>query len=253
MKFICTLFLGVALTGCVSVSETEQFSQVVSNTEEDTGYSIQWIETDFRDAPTRADSLSSLSLDAAVQMALTRNSEVQHLLRNFGVQIARLNLETGLDNPHLGGDLLFPFADDGFKELGLDLGTQLLQLLTIGKRREMSAAGALLEQQRLTDQILHFVDEIQESYLDVYFSRKSIPLLRQISKLRETAFSTGQKMLEAGNIQNLELANIQANHLKMLQKEEEAVFRLWQFEEKLKNFVQFDSKIELEDSSLDSL
>lgn len=212
-------FLACALAsgGCVSLSPRGAFDEVQATTAERTGARLAWRSPD---RPNGADEAveaevagllqDTLTADAAVQIALLNNRQLQALYEELGVAQADL-VEAGLlKNPVFEAEYRFPGRPDHPWEL--HVVQDFVDVFFIPLRRK--AAGAALEaaKLRVADAVLEHAADTRRQFYRVQGAAQLVDMRHTALQATQASALLAERQHQAGNISDLDLANEQALH-----------------------------------------
>lgn len=148
---------------------------------------------------------SPLSVDAAVQIALLNNQQIQAAFEELGIAQADL-VEAGLfKNPLLEGFLRFPTNSASHMNPELSLSQSFMDVFLIPIRKKV--AEAEFEQAHLfvSNTILNHAFEVQETFFSLVATKKKLFFLQQFVDACEAASALAKEQRRAGNINDLEM------------------------------------------------
>ena len=203
-------------TGCSTPSEEKVFQDVQTSVTQRTGKTLRPNRTpeDQREILAAVDSLigTNLTSDAAVQIALLNNPDLQATLEELGIARAEL-IEAGLlSNPRIGATLGFPIDASTSTKQEYSLTHNFLELLFLPLRRNLAARNFEQQKLNITHRVLQLAAEVRKAFFEVQASEQLLARLRLISEVNEAAADLAQRQYKAGNINDLEFANEQATY-----------------------------------------
>lgn len=149
-----------------------------------------------------------LTAEAAVQIALLNNPEVQVEFERIGMARADLVAAWKLPNPRIGADAIF-YGHPGDPELALDATLSLTRLITMSSR--VKSANASLDRAK-AEVLAAAVDlsfKVRRAFTEYQLRLASLALLRKSIGAANVNFVTAERMHAAGNLSDLELATEQ--------------------------------------------
>jgi cobalt-zinc-cadmium efflux system outer membrane protein len=210
---LVALFL--VLGACATVPEEAGFSDAAALVQERSGLEIRWNRGTPEDAEVaaRVSALLARELDAeaAVAIALFRNRHLQALYEDLRIAQADL-VEAGLlRNPIFHFEGLFP---EGGGRMSLDLGLEqeFLSILYLPLRKRVAAASFEATKLRVAEQVLALAGEVRMAFYRLQGAEQLAELMRTVLQATEAASDLAQRLHEAGNIRDLDLANELALH-----------------------------------------
>jgi len=154
----------------------------------------------------------TLTADAAVQIALLNNRELQATFEEIGIANADL-IEAGLlRNPVFAGDARFPNRSPSGTNLEMSIAQEFFDLLVIPLRKKVAAAQLAKTKLRVGDAILKLAAEVKTAFYELQAQQQLLGRLQAINETDAAAVELAQRQHEAGNINDLDLANQQATY-----------------------------------------
>jgi cobalt-zinc-cadmium efflux system outer membrane protein len=147
-----------------------------------------------------------LDAEGAVAIALLRNRHLQALYEDLRIAQADL-VEAGLlRNPIFHVEALFP---EGGGRLDLDLGLEeeFLSILYLPLRKRVAAASFEATKLRVAEHVLALAGTVRMSFYELQGAEQLVELLRTAHEATEASAELAQRLHEAGNIRDLDLAN----------------------------------------------
>lgn len=208
-----TLLLPAAvLTGCASVPRDAGFSDVEKAVTERTGQRIVWYDASRSAPPTSDEEVKpllqgELTVERAVQLALSNNRDLQATLAELGIARADLIEAITVRNPIFDGEIRFPGEPKNPFEIAV---TQtLLDLLQLPARRRYGRALFEASKLRITGAVINFAAEVRSDYYDLQAAQQILARQRVISDAARASTELSQRQHIAGNISDLDLENEQ--------------------------------------------
>lgn len=154
----------------------------------------------------------TLTADAAVQVALLNNRELQSVFEEIGIANADL-IEAGLlRNPIFAGNARFPNRSPSGTNIEMSVAQEFFDLLVIPLRKKVAAAELAKTKLRVGDAILKLVAETKIAFYELQSEQQLVGRLKAINETDAAAVELAQRQHEAGNINDLDLANQQATY-----------------------------------------
>ncbi|MBT8363319.1 MAG: TolC family protein [Deltaproteobacteria bacterium] len=211
------LLLGVVLfaTGCAQVPKEAGFNEVRGLVGQRVDYRIQWnqdAEAD-RDVEKAIEELlqSEMSPEAAVQIALLNNPNLQAAYEDLGITQADV-VEAGLlENPVLFGQARFPNKSESSNNYEFGMTQNFLNILMMPARKKLSAIRFEQVKLQVADKVIQMVAKVRKSYFTVLGARQIRDLRNEITLAAGSSFELAQRLHSAGNISDLELATEKAH------------------------------------------
>ncbi len=211
------LFMAFVLfaAGCAQVPKEAGFNEVQGLVEERVDYRLQWnqeTEADH-DVEKAIEQLlqSELSPEAAVQIALLNNRNLQAVYEDLGITQADV-VEAGLlENPVLFGQVRFPdkSSEDNNYEFGIT--QNFLNILMQPARKKLSTIRFEQVKLQVAYEVIQMVAEVRKAYFTVLGARQIRDLRNEIALAAGSSFELARRLHSAGNISDLELATEKAH------------------------------------------
>ena len=200
----------LVLAGCASVN----IDQTVQNTNETSQAFTQGKLELSRTAQQQqargalsADLLAQpLSMDGAVQLALTNSPAVQTLLAQSWADMAQANQNGRIANP------LFTFERIRFGdelEIGRLLSFGLLDLLTLPRRISIARGQMAQTQVQLTSSVVDQVTQVRQAWVRAVSAGQSLQYANQVNASAQASAELARRMQQVGNFNKLQRARQQ--------------------------------------------
>jgi len=201
----------VALVGCAHVDPNPAFRELANTVHLRTGKRVQWNRGTAQDAEAQAAVASilrhPLTADAAVQVALLNNRNLQATYEELGIAQADL-VETGLlRNPIFTFERRLPG-----QALEADLLKEFIDILLLPLRKRIAAAQFEAAKLRVGHEILKTAAEVRAAFYEHQGDQQLVDLRKTVAEATERSAETALRMNQAGNLRNLDLATEQASH-----------------------------------------
>ena len=201
----------VALAGCAHVDPNPAFRELANTVHLRTGKRVQWNRGTAQDAEAQAAVASllrhPLTADAAVQVALLNNRNLQATYEELGIAQADL-VEAGLlRNPIFTFERRFPG-----QALEMDLLKEFIDILLLPLRKRIAAAQFEAAKLRVGHEILKTAAEVRAAFYEHQGDEQLVDLRKTVAEATERSAETALRMQQAGNLKNLDLATEQASH-----------------------------------------
>jgi cobalt-zinc-cadmium efflux system outer membrane protein len=208
---LCALLLLVS--GCATVDQRAGFSDVRDVVEARSGRQVVWnLGTDL-DAEAAEDVrrllADTLTADAAIQVALLNNRELQAVYAELGVAQADLVQAGLLSNPAFDGAVFFPVAG-GPAKLELSVAMGFLDLFYRPLRRRVAAARFEEAKLQVTGAVLDLAATVRAAFYRHQANEQTRELLETIVQALAVAFEVTERLYAAGNITDLDRARERA-------------------------------------------
>jgi outer membrane protein, heavy metal efflux system len=207
------LALLVLLSGCATVDQRAGFSDVSAAVEARSGKQVVWnlgTELDAQVAEeVRALLEDTLSAEEAVQVALLNNRELQALYAELGVAQADL-VQAGLLRNPVFDSSLHVLTTGGGPKLEFSAAMDFLNIFYRPLRRRVAAALFEDAKLRVTGAVLDFAATVRAAFYRYQANEQLVELLQTIVQALAGSFDVAQRLHEAGNITDLDLARERA-------------------------------------------
>jgi cobalt-zinc-cadmium efflux system outer membrane protein len=213
MTFGWPWLLLAALTGCASVNLNAGFTEVSSMVAERASARITWnpsTELDLQAAEQlRALLRTKLSVDAAVQVALLNNRDLQALYADLGIAQADL-VQAGLfRNPIFDAAVMFPLSG-ARPDLQLGVVVSFLDAFYVPLRKRVAAARLEESKLRVTGAVLDLAAQVRRAFYEHVANEQTLELRAAIVDALTASLEASRRLHEAGNITDLDLARDRA-------------------------------------------
>ena len=206
---VLSVALGLAL-GCAPSDAA--FGEVRTTVADRVGADVHWdgAPDEGSDVQRRVRDLLAepLGPDEAVQIALLNNPDLQAALDALDIRAAQLVGASLLPNPHAEGELRFGEGDEVTVELGVSLSISDLIFLPLAR----GAASAALEAATFeaARRILETAYETRVAFIELLAARDMLARDRVSLEAAFLSYDAARRLAEAGNLNDLELAQQRA-------------------------------------------
>lgn len=214
------------LTGGCSAPRAS-FDRVQETVASRTGQKVHWNRGGAEDAQVDASVQAllrrKLTAETAVQIALLHNQELQARFEEIGIAQADL-VEAGLlHNPSFAASFRFPSRPPSGTNIEYSVAQDFLDLLLLPLRKHLAAAQLAQAETRVANEVLQFAAEVKTAFYTAQARQQLLGRLRVIAATNATAAEFTKRLHDAGNTNDLELANQQGSyeqsHLEVAQTE----------------------------------
>jgi outer membrane protein, heavy metal efflux system len=209
--YACALLMLVA--GCATIDQRAGFSDVRATVEARAGKRVAWNPGTDLDAQAaeevRALLAGTLSADEAVQVALLNSRELQAVYADLGVAQADLVQAGLLANPVFDGAAFFPVAG-GPAKLDLSVAVSFLDVFYIPLRTRAAAARFEETKLQVAGAVLDFAATVRSAFYRHQADEQRLELLQTVVQALTVAFDVTERLYQAGNITDLDLARERA-------------------------------------------
>ena len=191
------------LPACASTSAAPAFRDTSQLVEARTGRRIFWNQGGAADeAVSRRlrDLLGQdLSVDAAVQIALLHNKDLQAVYEDLSIAQADLVQAGLLQNPTLSGGVTIPIAGSGV--------TTGFALFLMSARKKVAGAELEAAKFRVGDAVLRTTFDVKAAYYTLLAAQQTLAMRRTVLEGGDAAVALAEAQHAAGNINDLDLVN----------------------------------------------
>lgn len=201
------------LSGCATVQPRQSFPQVERFVSERTGYRVHWNDGTDADQAVAAQVetvlAKPLDADAAVQVALLNNRNLQATYEELGVAQADLVAAGLLRNPVFDGSVRF-LEGGGSPTIDLGVAFDFLDVFFIGLRKRLAEAQLEAAKANVTAAVLDMAGDVKVAFYDLQAAEQAVELRRQVVQATAASYELAQRLRAAGNNRPLDLANERA-------------------------------------------
>ena len=224
----------LALAGCAHFSRDGGFDSVAQATRAHLGKDVLWPRTDGERAMSGAQVAAllaePLSIDAAVQVALLNNRDLQASFEQLGISEADLVQAGRLPNPRF--DLLHAGAG-GQYDIEETVTLNVIALLTMSYRHETEKRRFAQTQTVIEQRILQLAAETRFAYLTAVAAHESLVFHERVNAAANAGAELARRMLATGNWNRLDQARELAFEFDARQGLQRAQYRELSSREKL--------------------
>jgi cobalt-zinc-cadmium efflux system outer membrane protein len=206
----------MALAGCATVSERGAFDEVAEAVESRIGQRVAWAGVTAEDAAVEravAGLLSDeLTADAAVQVALLNNRELQATYADLGLARAELVQAGLLRNPVFDAVFRFPVEEGGTADIDLGVAFEFLNILAIPLRRRVAEEEFEATKLRVTGGVIDLAARAQAAFHDVQARQQTLNLFETVERAQAASLAAAEALHVAGNVTDLDLARERLLH-----------------------------------------
>ena len=190
----------LALAGCADFSRDGGFDSVAGATRSHLGKEVLWPRTDGERAKSGAQAAEllahPLTIDAAVQVALLNNRDLQASFEQLGVSEADLVQSGRLPNPRV--DFLHAGAG-GQYDIEETVTLNVIALLTMSFRHETEQRRFAQVQTIIEQRVLELAANTRFAYLTAVAARESVIFHERVNAAANASAELARRMLAAGN------------------------------------------------------
>jgi outer membrane protein TolC len=202
---LTVLGLGLAIGGCSSFSPDGGFGSVKQATQTQLPQEIVWQKTAAEQSQIaqRVAKLlkQTLDVDAAVQIALLNNKDLQAAFYALGISEADLVQAGRLPNPKFS--MLYT-RNNGDYKIEKILAFNIFSLITMPKMLDIERQRFEQTQQLAAAQVLRLAQQTRLAYFNAVAANEHVRYSQQVEESAEASAELAQRMRQAGNWSALE-------------------------------------------------
>ncbi len=202
------LTCSLVLSGC-AVPKKGGFTDVAGLVEARAGHRVHWTQGTTEDTEVekaiQAMIADELSVDAAVQIALLNNRNLQATYEELGIAQADLVQAGLLSNPVFFGSARSSNRSSTETNTEFGIVQDFLDILIRPARKKLAAAEFEGAKLRVADAVLNLAAETKVAYYTLQGSMQVTAMLRTIAEAAQAAYEFARRQHEAGNISDLDL------------------------------------------------
>lgn len=206
------MVMTAGLGGCaaVAVDPHADFPHVSQLVTERAGKEVAWTPGAEETPPAlemiQAWLKNGLSEEEAVQIALLNNRELQALYARLGIAQADLVQASLLHNPVIDAATGFPVGG-GIVDLTFGVAMDFIDLLYTPLRKRVATARFEETKLRVAAEVLDVAWRTQTAFYRHQATAQMLEMRRQVAASTAASFDLAQRMREAGNMRELDLAS----------------------------------------------
>jgi cobalt-zinc-cadmium efflux system outer membrane protein len=202
--------------GCAQVPKKTGFSDVQKLVNQRVDYRLHWNQGSVADEQI-AQAIENLlkvelSVDAAVQIALLNNQNLQATYEKLGITQANV-VEAGLlENPVFFGQARFPDRSPSLTNLEFEVTQNFLNILMLPARRKLAAEQFVEVKLRVAEEVLKLATDVRAAYYRTLGTSQIKQMRQSIAEAARVSYELARRLHRAGNISDLNLANEQGHY-----------------------------------------
>jgi cobalt-zinc-cadmium efflux system outer membrane protein len=209
VKALALILTLAAANACIAAGLDQSFNDVSETVRARTGKRVQWNRGTTQDAEAesyvRAQLKRPLTANAAVQIALLNNHELQATYEEIGLAQADL-IEAGLlKNPLFDFQRRWPG-----QALEADILGEFIDLLFLPLRKRVAAAQLEAVKLRVGAEIFKTAAEVRVAFYENQGNQQLSDLAGSVAQATAASAEAALQLHEAGNTRSLDLANEEA-------------------------------------------
>lgn len=209
------VILTAGLSGCSAVAVDPQagFPQVSQVVNDRAGKEIAWTPGAEEMSPAlemiQVRLKDGLSEEEAVQITLLNNRDLQAVYSRLEIAQADLVQASLLHNPVIDAITGFPIGG-GVVDLSFGAAMDFIDLLYVPLRKRVAAARFEEVKLRVAAEVLDFAWRTRTAFYRHQANEQMLEMRRQVALSTAASFELAQRMREAGNLRELDLASERA-------------------------------------------
>ncbi len=215
MKRYLSVAISVGLAATVH-ARPNSARNVQASVNERIGKRVEWRKDAVADAEisqtVRTLLRGTITAERAVQIALLNNRELQATFEEIGIANADLTEAGLLKNPSFDVSARFPDRPPSGTNLEFGVVQDFLDLLLIPLRKKVAVNELARAEMKVGDAVLKLASEVKTAFYTLQGKQMLFVRLGALGNTYGAALELTQRQHEAGNINDLELANQQSTY-----------------------------------------
>ncbi|MEO5721062.1 MAG: TolC family protein [Chthoniobacterales bacterium] len=212
-RFAAFGLCGLLVSGC-ALNPAPAYRDVEESVSRASGKRIRWIRSGQEQAEAtravRALLSRPLNADTAAQVALLNNRHLQSRLETFGISYADY-IEASLpENPKFSASFRFPDRPPSATNIEYSVAQNIVSLLLIPLKKAVAKRELEMTKLRIAADILGLVARTKTAFYRLQAQEQLRSRLELIVQSNEASADLAKRLHDAGNINDLDLANQQA-------------------------------------------
>lgn len=210
-RALLALALGVAFSGCATLSPQPRGDDLSSLLQERGGPAVDWSAVATPDSGRQAIGPwldQPMSLDAALRVAMLRSPRLQEHYSRLGLARADVIEAVQVQNPRLSFSRLS--LDGGGHERSFGLVLPLVDLLVLPARARLAASDYERARFDVAASVLDVVSEVEAAWYTHVTARQVAAMREAVAEGAAASAELAQRFFDAGNISELQLRQEQA-------------------------------------------
>jgi cobalt-zinc-cadmium efflux system outer membrane protein len=208
------LALALLLAGCASTNPQQAFAPVQDEVSQLSGQRVVWnqdVDADHlvNDAAWRR-LQSPLDANAAAQIALINNPDLQATFEELGISEADLVQAGLLKNPVFFASLRFPDVAPGITDAEYSVAEDFLSVALVPLQVKIARQNLAATQARLAHEVIELIAQVKSAFYTYQADLQLGDRLKLILQADQAGADLAQKQQQAGNLNQLGALNQQA-------------------------------------------
>lgn len=200
--------------GCATVDPGPAFVDVSNKVRERSGQDARFMRSDADaqqiERAVRDILKDELTADAAAQVALVNNRDLQATLQDLGIAQADLAQASRISNPGLHGLVRFKNQEALGRNYEVSLVQDFLDILIRPLRKKFAAAQLEATKLQVGHELMRTMADAKVAFFTLAGREQLATRLALILEIEQTATAFARRQSEAGNINTLQLLNHEA-------------------------------------------
>lgn len=206
---IIAIALGAAiLAGCANIPEGAGFTDVQHTVSKRMNQRVVWprSKSASQSANQRIHQLldKKLTGNAAVQIALLNNRDMQAVYENLGIARAQVIAAGQLQNPVVNGAVKFGLSASG-NIVDLSIAQNFLDILFIPTRQKIAEARFGQAKLQVSQKVLALAGRTRRAFYDLQADKQLVQVFKKIVQATGAAYLVANRLHKAGNITKLDM------------------------------------------------
>ena len=210
----CCFASALLLAGCASTSPQQAFAPVQNEVAQLSGQRVVWnqdIDVDHLVNEAAWQRLRSpLDANAAAQIALINNPDLQATFEDLGISQADLVQAGLLKNPVFFASLRFPDVPPGLTDAEYSVAEDFLSIALLPLRAKIAHQNLAAMQARLAHEVIELIAQVKSAFYSYQADLQLGGRLQLILQADQAGADLAQKQQQSGNLNQLGLLNQQA-------------------------------------------
>jgi cobalt-zinc-cadmium efflux system outer membrane protein len=216
LSLLVSSILALTLPAGVAREGEDPFRGVQKSVQERTGKAVRWKE----DQAAHEQALQEvrqllrkpLTVDTAVQIALLNNRSLQATFEDIGLSAADLLQAATIPNPRFDLAVRFPDKPPSGTYQDYDVAIDFLSIIMIPLKKRVAKEQLESAALRVADSTLALISEVKGAFYSLQASQQLLKRFKLIVDTNSASLNLAQRQHEAGNINDLALAQRQTSY-----------------------------------------
>ena len=213
-RFASCLASAGLLAGCASTGPQQAFAPVQGEVARLSGQRVVWNQDvdagHLVDAAAWKRLQAPLDADAAAQLALINNPDLQATFEDLGISQADLVQAGLLKNPVFAASLRFPDVAPGITDAEYSVAEDFLSVALLPLQARIARQNLAATQARLAHEVIELIAQVKSAFYTYQADLQLGERLKLILQADQAGADLAQKQQQAGGLNKLGLLNQQA-------------------------------------------